>query len=281
MSPNLLERVSESDVIAEPFPHIIIRRPIADAIADRLIADWPDEHVIRRGRMRRSNRRLDYDAREIFADTRIAESWRGFIAEQSSPAFLRHVARIFSSWLPKEHPELVRRFGADLDGIRAGVRYVDDYSQRDLLIDARLSINTPVRMWPTSVRPAHLDLPTKLFVGLYYLRPDDDRDSRGGDLTVCRLRPGERPRFSRFEVDDRCVENVTVIPYEKNVLMLFLNTPRSIHAVTPRFPTPHTRRFVNIIGEVAQPLFNVDAHQEPRLKYLAHYYRRQLLAWRA
>ncbi len=161
------------------------------------------------------------------------------------------------------------------------MRYVDGYSDHDLLIDARISINTPVTLLPTSVREAHLDLPTKLFVGLFYLRPDDDRDSRGGDLVLCRFRPCARPGFSRFEVDPRSVEDVKVIPYDKNVLVLFLNTARSIHAVTPRFPTPHTRRFVNVIGEVSRPLFDVEGHQQSRAGFLARHYLRQLSAWRS
>jgi len=38
---------------------------------------------------------------------------------------------------------------------------------------------------------AHLDLANKLFVGLYYLRPPDDRDTRGGGICDSSWRGGE------------------------------------------------------------------------------------------
>jgi hypothetical protein len=281
MSCNLLELVSATDVVPEPFPHIVVRNPVPDAIANRLIAEWPPDSMVRNGRMSRSNRRLDCDARDILSSTTISPFWKSFIEEQASARFLHHVARVFGPWIRTEYPALAQRLGGGLERARAGVRYIDEHDDHDLLIDARISINTPVTFLPTSVRPAHVDLPTKLFVGLFYLRPDDDRDSRGGDLVLCRLRPGARRAFSRFEVDPRSVEDVRVIPYEKNVLVLFLNTARSIHAVTPRFPTPHTRRFVNVIGELSQPLFDVAGDQQSRLSFLARHYLRQLSAWRS
>jgi len=55
----------------------------------------------------------------------------------------------------------------------------------------------------------------------------------------------------------------------RSVLVLFLNGPESIHAVTRRRPTPHKRRFLNLIGQAPRPLFNVDRYQIPRRKYLA------------
>jgi hypothetical protein len=43
---------------------------------------------------------------------------------------------------------------------------------------------------------------------------------------------------------------VNTIGYKANRMVLFLNAQDSLHAVTPREPSPFTRKLVNIIGEV-------------------------------
>ncbi len=106
MSHNLLERVSTEDVMAEPFPHIIVRHPLPHAVADQLIAEWPPDSMVRNGRMSRSNRRLDCDARDILRSTTISPLWKSFIEEQASARFLHHVVRLFGPWIRAEYPAL-------------------------------------------------------------------------------------------------------------------------------------------------------------------------------
>ena len=43
-----------------------------------------------------------------------------------------------------------------------------------------------------------------------------------------------------------------------STLLLFLNRAASIHAVTPRTPTPLTRRHTNFCCDVPVPLFELD-----------------------
>ena len=60
----------------------------------------------------------------------------------------------------------------------------------------------------------------------------------------------------------RYVERVTTVKYESNVLVLFVNSLRSLHGVSVRQPTPWTRCFLNLLAEVPTPLFDLAAHQE-------------------
>jgi len=282
MSANLLAGLTESDVVEDPFPHIVVENALPIETVRQLLADWPDDSLFCGASPALSNRRFNYNARQIMSNASIAPSWQSFTVEHSSAEFFRRFVQIFGRWIRAEYPQLIDRFGADLEGMRTGLRNVDNLQQRDLLIDVQLAINTPVTRRPTSVRSAHVDRPNKLFAGLYYLRPEFDRESRGGDLELCRLRAGARPRFTGLEmVDERCTDVQRLVPYRQNVLVLFLNTLRSIHGVTPRFRTPYSRRFVNIVGEVPDPLFSVTGLQASRLLYVAHHYRRQLLAWRS
>ena len=75
-----------------------------------------------------------------------------------------------------------RRIGK-IDNWKAGTKYIDDYSNANVLLDAPISINTPVTNTPSSVIRGHIDKSAKLFAGLFYLRLPDDT-STGGDLEI-------------------------------------------------------------------------------------------------
>ena len=159
-----------------------------------------------------------------------------------------------------------------LDQCRFGVRGFETGSE-DLVLDAQLSINTPAFRQANPARAAHVDLPQKLFIGLYYLKPPADTGSQGGDLILCRPKSGQPLRMYQREVDAGSLEEFQRIRYGRSVLVLFLNGPRSVHAVSPRQPTPHTRRFLNLIGQAPRPLFDVTQYQMPRWLYLARLFR--------
>jgi hypothetical protein len=51
-------------------------------------------------------------------------------------------------------------------------------------------------------------------------------------------------------IKPRYVERIGSIPYAANVLVMWLNAPYAIHGVSPRQPTPWSRKYVNLLGEV-------------------------------
>ena len=51
------------------------------------------------------------------------------------------------------------------------------------------------------------------------------------------------------EMDLSLLEKTDEVPYQKNTLAIFLCSKYSIHGVSPRSITSHSRRLVNIIAE--------------------------------
>lgn len=50
---------------------------------------------------------------------------------------------------------------------------------------------------------------------------------------------------------------ITVLTHGRITLVLMLNTPHSLHGITPRDATPHPRYFINLVAKVAEPLFTI------------------------
>jgi hypothetical protein len=134
-----------------------------------------------------------------------------------------------------------------LEDCRVGVRRRDD-PVSDVVLDCQLGINTAPTE-PGRVLGPHLDNPVELFAGLLYMRRPND-PSTGGDLLIQRWRSKRRLYRGKHRIDDSLVETVDRIAYQPNVFVLLVNSPVSIHSVTPRSVTGMSRRLVNIIGEV-------------------------------
>jgi hypothetical protein len=266
---NLLAQLTAADVVMDPYPHVVVRDALPEEECAGLIRDWPGDEVIQGGEVGKSNRRYNLRAAQALGSGKVSARWEEFLREHTGAAFGEHLLRVFGPAIGEYAGEFKRRLKGDLGGCRFGLRDRDGIESSDLLLDAQIANNSPVVREATSVRAAHVDLTEKLFIGLYYLRSPEDVDSRGGELLLCRPRVGMKPRMYEREVDAASVDVARRVAYGRNVLVLFLNGPLSIHAVTRREPTPHARRFVNLIGQAAEPLFGVDAYQIPRWRYLS------------
>ena len=123
----------------------------------------------------------------------------------------------------------------------------------------QFGINTPVRE-ASRVRGVHVDNPMKIFNALLYMRLDED-DSEGGEFQICKFTG--RPRFhDQVLVSDEHVEVVNQIPYRANDLAFVINSMHALHAVSPRQPTPHIRRYVNFLAELRIPIFDLKPYQD-------------------
>ena len=267
MLDTVLSRASAADVIATPFPHVVIRDALPAELVARLKAESPPFQTVLTGRENLrgplpQNTRVHYLGQELLSAPDVAEVWKQFIEAHTSPAFFGQLLAVFGAQIRALHPVLQSRFG-ELERIRAGLRHVDDHARADILLDALLVFNTPVAARGTSVRRAHLDSPHKLFTGLLYLRDPADR-SLGGDLELCTFTPGGPRGFDGPQIDSACVTPVKTIAYDSNVLVMFLNSLGSVHGVTVRDPTPHRRCYVSLVGEFQQPLFDLTPYQLPR-----------------
>lgn len=103
MATRLVEGLTEHDVVTEPFPHVVVGNARPDQRVQQLISDWPDDAVFRGGRAAGSNRRFNYNARQVMRDTTFPESWRSFTATHVSGAFARECVRLFAPWIRSEY----------------------------------------------------------------------------------------------------------------------------------------------------------------------------------
>lgn len=251
----LLSGVEKSDVVTEPFPHIVIEDPIDNHLCSQLISEFPAISTITEGKAFRSNQRFTYPGSKALKSEHISPLWKAFIQANTSSDFLQQFSYLFEEHIQLIYPSFETDIGA-LSSLRPGIKGIDNFSSADVLLLPDLCVNTPVFDTPSSVRSAHLDLPNKLFVGLYYLRSPEDT-STGGDLEIYKFKHG-KPCGLRFQaaISPRHLELVKTVKYERNVLVLFLNSVHSVHGVTVRSNTDSPRNFFFIAGEVKQPLFD-------------------------
>jgi len=253
---SILSRLSRERITFEPYPHAWTSEALEPAYYAELEAAFPSLERIAGAGPLPNNRPYRLPACEVFEDRAVPAVWRCFFAYHCSGAFLREQVSLWRAAIEREYPDLEARFGKPLSEITADVRLCRQGSlpenllenlRADAILDCQFVVNSPVTR-PSSVRGSHVDRPYKLFVALLYFRHPEDRSS-GGDLRIERLRtPG--PRFDRRQhVDERCVECCAEIPYAPNTLVAWLNTARSLHAVTARSETPVPRRYLNFLTE--------------------------------
>lgn len=258
---SILSNVKKSDVVADPFPHIVITDPIEDDLSWQLLSEFPAIETITEKRSFRSNQRFTYRGSQALSNEHISPLWKEFIQANASTAFLNQFIHLFEDHIRQIYPSFESDIGA-LNTLKPGIKEIDTFSTADVLLLPDLCINTPVFGTPSSVRPAHLDFPNKLFTGLYYLRSPEDT-STGGDLELYKFKQG-RPYGlkERNSVNSKHIELVKTVKYQRNVLVLFLNSIHSVHGVTVRSNTDSPRNFFFIAGEVKQPLFDLTKSKE-------------------
>lgn len=256
----LLDSVQKHDVKTDPFPHIVIRDPLDQSLCEQLIDEFPAISTITASQPFTSNERYSYPAQDVFENPKISDLWKQFIQIQASGYFLKQFSRLFEKPLLTHYPNFERRFNP-ISSLKPGIRKINNFSEADVLLDAQICINAPVTESPKPIKPPHIDRSKVLFAGLYYLRHPEDSSS-GGDLEIYRFKSKKPYGFRGQFIDKKYVELVNTIKYEKNVLVLFLNSIYSLHGVTVRSRTSSPRCFVNLVGEVNQPLFDRHPYEE-------------------
>jgi hypothetical protein len=242
-----------------PFPHIVARNVLEPSLYRKLRESLPPLDQMLKGKKYGPNERLNYSATNIAYNPQIASVWKEFAQAHLNQPFLTDFVRLFGNAISRDCPDFEERFGNPSE-LKAGIRGVDEASDADVFLDFQIGVNTPSLTGGTTVRAPHIDCPKKLFVGLLYIRLEGD-ESTGGDLEIYQAKNNplmlDETRTARIHD----VEVVKTIPYEDNVLVLFLNSPNSLHGVTPRSSTPCHRVFINLLGEMREPLFKLQTKQ--------------------
>lgn len=267
---SILGRATPDHLRLEPFPHLVIEDALPPDVFAQLFDTFPADELVVDGRPVKDTW-YDYPASKVVKDERVTPLWRQFFAHHTSAAFFHELLAVAGPTLRALHPGLEARVGRPLEAFRVGMRpggRGDPLAPgADLSMECQFYVN--YTQAPRAVRGPHVDRPSELFAALFYFRQTED-NSTGGDLDVCEatapIYPNERSvRISELpaEVDAGLVRTVRTARYKANTLVLFLNSPRALHAVSPRSPTPLTRRHINFCADLPFDLF--DFALPPRL----------------
>jgi len=250
MKTNPISILHDSEKVllsCNPFPHVIIKDALPTSLANQLTIEFPIVNFDTSG----SNKRIDISASKVKKNNKISSSWKEFIDYHSSSKFFHEVLRVFRPCLLDHEYKSYLNFSS-------GIRGIDCHKEKQILLDAQISINTPV-IKASSVRKAHVDNTNKLFSGLYYLRRLDD-DSIGGDLELLSWNKSytDKQKIKSYKegVSPKHFSRNKRIKYANNVAILFLNSIDALHLVSPRNPTIHPRCFVNLVGELNHNIFD-------------------------
>ena len=239
-----LESVVSASVVKQridaPFPCYAMK--LGETYFNELKQNFPIPDDVVLGREVGSNILLQRGAKEVLADESTTRFWRSFFELHTSTAFLQEVVKLFGAEIHDNYPQLSR-----LD-LKAGVRFRDS---APFLLDCQFAVNTPVKKAGT-VRGPHIDDPKELFGGMVYMG--------GGALDLYkwkneRLFIGRKGMVKKAECAKGSVIKVASITCNPGTIVLFLNTPDSIHGVAPRKRGDGYRSYINLIGEIAEPLF--------------------------
>tara|TARA_X000000950_G_C13900342_1_gene654632 strand:+ start:984 stop:1745 length:762 start_codon:yes stop_codon:yes gene_type:complete len=231
----------------DKFPYIIIDNALPNKLYEELNANFPKNEKIIGENTYKENFAYRYNAFSSLKDNEISNEWKEFIKFHTSYEFVEEFYNIFKDSIKKIYKvEKERLFNRDSTGIRFE-------KQNHFNLDCQFVINTPTS-GDTSVIEPHLDNPVEFYAALLYMKDNDD-DSKGGNLTTYSFK--DKPSFyGKSRVRKNKVNLIEEIEYKQNRLVMFLNSPYSIHGVTKRSKTNFYRKYINIIGEFNFELFN-------------------------
>lgn len=288
---SILSNATTADIHAEPYPHIIVHNALDPDLFERLQQQYPPPAVVLDGRPV-TDTWYDYPACKVLNDQRVTPLWREFFGYHVSQDFFLDVVDLFGPLLRALHPDLEDRLGRPLYELETSMRQSGGKDnphncEMDASLECQFYIN--YTRHPRAVRGPHVDRTTELYAGLLYLRDEAD-DSVGSDLEICQARNARlmypkdnRIRIARLpaELRKEDVETIRTARYAANTLVFFLNSPKSIHAVSPRSATSIPRRHINFCADLFKaPNGGLFVYDLPLQKHLKLWLQKTPIAWR-
>jgi len=252
MAISILDRVSRSDIVTDPYPHLVVADALPADTYARLAAEYPSFTTLAGAGPHPNNTLYLKSAWDIPFMPEITAAWRDFAAYHVSRDFYHKVMALFADHVRAAHPAFEGKLGRRLEDCSVGPRHprkaLDSEARaHDVKLDAQFGINSAVTE-TSSVRIAHVDSKFKLVAGLLYFRHPDD-DSTGGELELYRYDPTGARFDARQDLIGNAFEIARTVPYRQNILVMWVNSPNALHGVSPRNPTSHPRRYINFLCE--------------------------------
>lgn len=266
MMSHVFDALSPSAIVREPFPHVVIEDVLPQELADQLAFEVPPLGAFVRGRRFPDNLKIRRGGVELMADGELAPVWRAMVERHLTRACSAAMLRLFADDIAREHPALAERLGPH-EAWHIGVRGRDTHRDHAALVEAQLVYHTPVMGPPCTERGPHVKGATKLIESQLYVRPVGE-SHLGADLELYAIRPGFAPQFDiGQQTEHEYLRLARTVPYANNVLVAWVNTPRSIFQVSLRGPTPHPYRFFGVLLDLAAPLFELPLRPGPPRPY--------------
>lgn len=288
---SILSRASKLDVQSEPYPHIVIKNALDDDIFKALYNEFPDPGTVINSREKKDTW-FDYPACSALNDKNISPLWKEFLSYHTSEAFYKEVIDVFEDELTKYYPHIKATLGHDWKDLTTSIRLPGAANNKenyksDVSLETQFYVNLTRDV--RTIRGPHVDRPTELYAALLYFRDEND-DSTGGDLQI---NSAKEPAFLYsesnvikvdklpMEVSQDKVDVVKTVKYEANTMVLFLNTNKSIHAVSERSATSIPRKHINFTADIfnlpGERLFNIKHKPQKALK---KWLQKQPVIWR-
>jgi len=248
---NLLQNHNNKIYKTKPFPYFIIDNALPDEIYEELDSTYPDFkkliHFDRSNNEYIENTAYRYSAHQSLDDPDLPAIWKDFINYHTSADFCHQLFDIFQDEIKKIYKVDREKLPSENN---IGVRFRD---KLHFNTDCQFVINTPTNGDTTVIEP-HLDNAKEFYAGLFYMKEKED-NSKGGNLTTHSFK-GKPSFYGNSRVREENSYLIEEIEYKKNRFVVFLNSPLSIHGVTKREKTDFYRKYMNIIGEFNNKLFD-------------------------
>lgn len=264
----ILDKVTHADVVLTPFPHLVLENALDESLYKRLADSFPLHCLpVAEG----SNIYTYYKASKALRERKIDGIWLEFIKIHTSQVFLSKILTIFGDTLRNLHPDLENRLGKKLEQLKPKVRDLNLINFRQLSLDCQFAQCSPVTQFARAVRSPgndagpHIDRPVALYAGLLYFRLPGD-NSGGGDLRLYKYVSQQLEYDRSNHVPESKAECFRTIRYAQNTVVFFLNSPYSIHGVSPREVTQYSRLHVNFLGEFPFPVFDIEPWRKQNIE---------------
>lgn len=175
MYEDIESRINSSQVIEEPFPHIIIDNFFESELANNLVKTYP----LKETNLGSDNERWNISSDEVLKGVGTDLVWRKVFSEIHVTSF---VNILIDKFRPHVNQEYIKEFDHLLrlnreNLIDLGRKNIEDNNYFEI----QVSGNTKV-IKKRTVRGVHVDSGKKIFTGLLYLDNKDFKFYKGGNL---------------------------------------------------------------------------------------------------
>lgn len=263
MSNCIFDHLDLVPVETSPFAHIILDDVFEQELLRSLIENRPDLVVFTVGTSVKPGEKVHVPSRRSLSSSNIHQCWQQLISEHIRPDKVRLWLEKFSPAISKQYPQLVEQKG-NVHQWTIGQRGVDNADAFDVLVDAQISLHVECPDGVAQERSAHVKMTNKLLISQTMLRLADDTFS-GGDIELYEPAAGARLLFGHNQqvVNKQRIKLAKTVPYKAGMTVMFLNSSLSIQTMSARHYCPHPIFYLNIILEMAEPLFSLPALLPP------------------